>query len=107
MAKKYIVREGFIVALALINQANGQGYERVHVGGEEVVLEDDQAEAHAHKIEFASEKDRAAALASEKAAAIEKRAAAGNPADLVAQLAAALQLAIAGGVQAAAPASST
>ena len=88
MAKKYIVREGFVLFLALIN-AKGEAYERTHQEGEVVELDDDEAAKHAHKLEFASEKDRAAALAAEKTAAI-ATAAASNPVELVQALVTAL-----------------
>lgn len=102
-SKKYIVREGFVVALQLKNASTGQAYERLHVGGEEVVLEDEQAAAHIHKLEFANQKDRDAALAAEREAAIAARAAGGS-ADLVGQLVQALQAANASAAAAPSPA---
>jgi hypothetical protein len=86
--KKYIVREGFVVFLAL-SKPTGEKYERTYTSGEEVVLEDADAALHAHKLEFASDKDRAAALAAEKAAT-QSAAAANDPAVLVQMLVAAL-----------------
>jgi hypothetical protein len=88
MAKKYIVREGFIV-FQEITKSTGEKYERTFTGGEEVSLEEDEAAQHAHKIEFASEKDRANALAAEKAAFVSAHANS-EPAELVQSLVAAL-----------------
>lgn len=67
MAKKYIVREGFIV-FHEIPDGKGGKYERTYTGGEEVTLEDSDAALHVHKLEFANQKDRDAAVAAEKAA---------------------------------------
>jgi hypothetical protein len=100
MAKKYIVREGFIVFLEIVGP-KGDKHERTYTGGEEVSLDDEDAARHAHKLEFATQKDRDAALAAEKAANV--TALAGNdPGALVQSLVAAL--AQAQGVAAAAPA---
>lgn len=88
MAKKYIVREGFIVFLEVVSP-KGEKYERTFSGGEEVSLEDDAAALHAHKIEFAMQKDRDAALAAETAARV-KAAASGDAGTLVQSLVAAL-----------------
>lgn len=88
MAKKYIVREGFIVFLEVVSP-KGDKYERTFSGGEEVSLEDDAAALHAHKIEFAMQKDRDAALAAETAARV-KAAASGDAGTLVQSLVAAL-----------------
>ena len=86
--KKYLVRAGFIVALAL-RKEDGSGYERTYNAGEEVTLDDEQAALHLHKLEFASQKDRDAALAAEKDAMV-ARAAQQSPVDLVAALTKAL-----------------
>ena len=100
--KKYVVRSGFICVIALINVA-GSAYERTYEGGEEVTLDDEQAAAHLHKLEFAAQKDRDAALAAEKEAQI-KAAAAQSPVDLVSQLTAALGQSMTAAGQSAAPA---
>jgi len=87
--RKYIVRDGFVVALTLTNATTKETYERTYNGGEEVSLDDDDAKLHLHKLEFANQKDRDAALAAEK----EAKAAASsdqNPVDLIAQLVAAI-----------------
>jgi hypothetical protein len=103
-SKKYLVREGFVVILALVNATNGSTYEKRYEGGEEVTLDDETAKAHMHKLEFASQKDRDAALAAEqeaKAAA----AASQHPVDLVNMLTSALAQALqASGQAPAAPA---
>lgn len=101
MAKKYIVREGFNVFLA-VTKPNGEQYERTHAGGEEVVLEDNEAALHAHKLEFANQRDRDAAMAAEQAALATQRAQS-NPAELVSALVAALQQAQGAAAQPAAP----
>jgi hypothetical protein len=88
MAKKYIVRDGFIVFLE-VTGPKGDKYERTYTSGEEVTLEDDEAAKHQHKLEFANQKDRDAALAAEKAAA-QTATAATDPAVLVQMLVAAL-----------------
>lgn len=82
--KKYLVRTGYVVVLALIN-ASGATYERRYEGGEEVTLDAEQAAQHEHKLEFASQQDRDAALAAEHAAKI-GHAAAQNPADMMAMM---------------------
>lgn len=87
-AKKYIVRNGFVVVLKLTRD-NGDTYERTYTEGEECTLEDTDAALHAHKLEFANARDRDAAVAAEKTA-LESTRAAQNPADLVAALVAAL-----------------
>lgn len=102
-SKKYIVREGFVVFLEIV-KSTGEKYERTYVGGEEVTLEDADAAQHIHKLEFASEKDRANALAAEKAANVTALSAS-DPAALVQMLVAAL--AQAQGVTAASPAAPT
>ena len=91
MAKKYIVREGFIVFLEVVSP-KGDKYERTFSGGEEVSLEDDAAALHTHKIEFAMQKDRDIALAAETAARV-KAAASGDAGTLVQSQVAALALA--------------
>jgi len=99
-SKKYIVREGFVVVLE-IKRAGGEVQTRTYTGGEEVTLEEDDAKLHAHKLEFANQKDRDAALAAEQQAKVATQAQQ-SPAELVAQLIAALSQAQAGA--AAAPA---
>jgi hypothetical protein len=101
--KKYVVREGFVLVLK-ITKATGETYERDYQGGEEVTLDDADAALHAHKLEFASQKDRDAAAEAEKRAA-QSVAAAANPVELVAALIAALgQAQAAAGIAAPAPA---
>lgn len=87
-SKKYIVRTGFVVHLVLAKQ-DGSTYTRVYEEGEELTLDDADAELHAHKLEYASAKDREAALAAEAQARQNQRAAQ-DPAELVRQLTAAL-----------------
>ena len=87
-SKKYVVRDGFIVFLKVVS-SKGDVSERQYTSGEEVTLDDADAADHAHKLEFASEKDRATALAAEKAANITSMAAS-DPAALVQALVAAL-----------------
>lgn len=88
MAKKYIVRTGFVVHQQL-QRTDGSLYIRTYNEGEELTLDDSDAELHAHKLEYASQKDRDAALAAEKATKV-AQAAAQSPAELVNQLVAAL-----------------
>jgi hypothetical protein len=88
MAKKYIVRDGFVVVLK-INKPDGTSYERTTQGGEEISLEDDDAALHQHKLELASQKERDAALEAERKATV-AAAARQNPVDLVTTLVAAL-----------------
>ena len=102
--KKYIVREGFIVFHEIV-KPTGEKYERTYVGGEEVALEDADAAQHSHKLEFALDKDRVAALAAEKAANVTAMAA-NDPTALVQMLVAALAQAQ-GVTAAAAPAAAT
>jgi len=100
MAKKYIVRDGFVVVLKLVNPKDQSEYERTYNSNEECTLEDDQAAQHLHKLEFANQKDRDAALAAERQAQ-QDATAAQNPVDLVKALVAALvQAQQAAGVQA-------
>ena len=87
--KKYLVREGFVVVQS-IKKSDGTTYDRTYTGGEEISLDEDQAAPHIHKLEFATAKDRDAALAAEKEANV-ARAAANSPAELVTMLVAALQ----------------
>ena len=102
MAKKYIVREGFTVYL-MLNKPDGSGsYERPVQGGEEISLDDADAAVHLHKLEFANQKDRDAALAAEKEAKVAS-AAQQNPAELVAMLTAALSQMMASAPPPAAP----
>lgn len=101
-SKKYIVRTGFVVALAILAK-DGSIKERRYEGGEPLELDDEQASEHLHKLEFASQKDRDAAEAAEKEAAIVK-AAHQSPIDLVGALTKALAQAMASaGGQAPAP----
>lgn len=100
--KKYIVRTGFVVRQTLA-KADGSTYDRDYNEGEELALEDDAAALHLHKLEFAGQKDRDAALAAEAAAKV--TAAAGqDPAALVQMLVAALSQAQAGAAAATAAA---
>lgn len=104
--KKYVVRDGFVV-VQQIPKTEGGFNERRYESGEEVALEDADYALHAHKLEFASQKDRDAALAAEKADAIAKKADM-HPADLIAGLTAALVQAMTNaGVQAPAQAAAT
>lgn len=105
MAKKYIVRDGFVVVQS-IPRPDGTSYDRTYAGGEECTLEDADAALHAHKLEFASQKDRDAALAAEKSARV-AAAAASNPAELLAALTMMLQQAQAAAAPAPATASQT
>ena len=103
-SKKYLVRDGFVVALALFKQ-DGSTYERRYEAGEEVTLDDDQAAAHLHKLEFATQKDRDAALAAEQSAKV-STAAAQSPAEMMAMMTEVFTRALqaAGGVAPQAPA---
>ena len=89
--KKYIVRDGFVVLLE-ITQPNGDVRTREFASGEELQLDDADAARHAHKLEFASLRDREAALAAEQAA-VTRQAAGSDPAALISQLVAALAMA--------------
>lgn len=100
-AKKYLVRQGFVVVLTMTKQ-DGSTYDRIYDSGEEVTLDDEQAALHIHKLEFANQKDRDAALAAEKQAQV-ATAAAGTPSELVASLISALQQAMGGAAAPAAP----
>ena len=93
--KKYIVRDGFVV-VQTITKNDGSAYDRTYTSGEEVTFDDAQAALHAHKLEFASAKDREAALAVEQQAKVAS-AAAGSPVELVTTLVAALQAAMSAG----------
>jgi uncharacterized membrane protein len=96
-SKKFIVREGFVVVLAL-TKPDGSTYERTYEAGEELTLEDDQATLHRHKLEVANQKDRDAALAAEKQADIATKAVS-SPIALINSLVAALsQAQVAAGV---------
>lgn len=97
MAKKYVIRDGFVVVLQ-VRREDGSTSERRYESKEEITLEDEDAELHRHKLEFAGQKDREAALAIEKQASIDA-AAGSNPAELVKQLVAALSQAQAAAVQ--------
>lgn len=83
-SKKYTVRAGFVVAL-LLQKQDGGSYERRYESGEELTLDDDQAEQHLHKLEFATQKDRDAALAAEQSAKV-TTAAAQSPAEMMAMM---------------------
>ena len=88
MAKKYIVRAGFVLWRP-VTSAKGETTERFYDEGETLELDDAEATLHGHKIELADEKDRAAALKAEKLADTATKA--GMPAaDLVAALAQAI-----------------
>lgn len=100
--KKYIVRAGFVVVLK-IHKPDGSFVERTYDGGEEVTLEDADAEMHRHKLEFALQKDRDAALAAEQQALVASKAQQ-SPVELVVALTAALQQSIAAAQPQAAPA---
>ncbi len=87
MPKRYIVRDGYVVTL-VSEDSSGNKHDRTFIGGDAIVLDDDQAKDHLHKLEFADKKDRDAALAAE--AAERAKTAAANPAQLIADLVAAL-----------------
>jgi hypothetical protein len=63
MAKKYKVREGFVVHL---------GERNIHEGGAVLELEDEVAAQHAHKLEIYSAKKEAADKAAAEKAEAEK-----------------------------------
>jgi hypothetical protein len=86
--KKYRIRDGFIVNLT-VTAANGEAYEKKAFGGEVVELEDDVAEQHLHKLEFADKKDRDAAAKAEQDRKLSSMGAS-NPAELIRALVAAL-----------------
>ncbi len=86
--KKYVVRAGFVVPLITV-KPNGEKSTKTFDAGDEVTLDDEQHALHAHKLEFANQKDRDAALAAEQQAATAK-AAQNSPAELVQLLTAAL-----------------
>src|SRR5690242_407763 len=88
MAKKYIVRDGFIVNL-IATASNGEEHEKKAIGGEIIELDDSVADRHLHKLEFADKKDRDAALKAEQERKVASMATA-NPAQLIQQLTAAL-----------------
>lgn len=60
-AKRYIVREGFIY-----RTTDGKGSEKVYSEGDIITLEQEVGDA-AHQLEYAEDKDRAAALKAEEA----------------------------------------
>ncbi len=101
MAKKYIVRDGFVVVLALLND-KGDKITRTYTSGEECTLDDVDAALHQHKLEFANARDRDAATAAEQAALVAQRAQQ-NPADLITALVAAIAQAQAAAAPAPAP----
>jgi len=102
-SKKYLVRDGFVVQIAA-TKSDGSTYTKEYNGGEELVLDDDIAAQHLHKLEFASAKDRDAAIAAEQQAKV-FAAASQSPVELVQQLIAALSMAQqSAGVAPAAPA---
>ncbi|MBS0370198.1 MAG: hypothetical protein JSS57_13455 [Proteobacteria bacterium] len=90
MPKNYTVREGYVVVLATKGN-DDKIYERTFIGGDNVRLDDDQAQLHLHKLEFADAADRKAALDAEAAERAKTQAA--NPAQLIADLVAALSVA--------------
>jgi hypothetical protein len=92
--RNYTIRDGFVVILKL-TKADGSTYERRSESGETVSLTDEQAAQHLHKLEFADQADRDAAIAAEQKAAVMNHAA-GSPVELVQTLVAALQHALGG-----------
>jgi hypothetical protein len=86
--RKYIVRDGFVVPLT-VEKPNGEKFVKMVDAGEEISLDDESAALHAHKLEFAKQSDRDAALAAEKEAAT-AQAAQNSPAELVQLLVGAL-----------------
>ncbi len=70
-SKKYIVRQGFVVPLEAEKPDGGKTV-KTFEGGDELTLDDEQAALHLHKLEFASQKDRDAAVAAEQQAKVEK-----------------------------------
>lgn len=86
--RKFVVRDGFVLHLQF-QRPSGDAYSRTHEAGEQIELTDEQHALHGHKVEFASDKDRAAALAAERAASVAARAAQ-DPAELIRQLTEAL-----------------
>jgi hypothetical protein len=87
-SKKYVVRDGFIVFLKVVS-SKGDVSERQYTSGEELTLDDADAADHIHKLEFANQKDRDAAVAAEKAANVTAMAGS-DPGSLVQALVAAL-----------------
>lgn len=87
MPKNYTVREGYVVILTT-EGADGKKYDRTFIGGDTVKLDDDQAALHLHKLEYADEKDRAAALKAEEVERAKTQAA--DPVRLISDLVAAL-----------------
>lgn len=66
--KRFIVRPGFVVALEIITKGTGGTESRsikTLTEGEEVALTYEEYMVHAHKLEHADPKDRAAALEEE------------------------------------------
>jgi len=106
MAKKYIIRTGFVVELAIVRIEQGKEVKSIrrYEEGEDITLEDADAALHLHKLEFALQKDREAALAAEKAAADAANPVLANQANTVKLLADAIALAM---QAAAAPAPAT
>lgn len=86
--KKFQVRAGFIVYLETL-KSNGEKSQKAYDGGEEVTLDEDQYKAHAHKLEFASAKDRDAQAAAEVEQAAQRLEVSG-PNNMVDVLAAAM-----------------
>jgi hypothetical protein len=104
--KKYVVRDGFVV-VQQTKLPDGKTGERRFESGETVSFDDAEAALHAHKLEFASQKDRDDALEAEKAAHVAKQAGM-QPADLVEALVKALgQAMVASGAMAPPAKSST
>lgn len=92
--KNYVVRDGFVVVQKLMTSDN-KPYERTTAGGEPITLDDDEAAQHAHKLELANPKERAAALAAEQEAKVASHAN-NAPVALVQTLVEALQHALSG-----------
>jgi hypothetical protein len=86
--RKYIVRDGFVVPL-VVEKQNGDKHVKLVDAGEEISLSDEDAALHAHKLQFAKQSDRDAALAAEKEVAT-AQAAQNSPAELVQLLVGAL-----------------
>lgn len=67
--KNFIVREGFVVELETESKGTGgvvSKSRKLLGGGEQVALTYDEYLVHAHKLEYADEKDRQAALEEEE-----------------------------------------
>lgn len=67
--KNFTVREGFIVVLETETKSTGgvvSKSQKILGGGEQIALTYDEYLIHAHKLEYADEKDRKAALEEEE-----------------------------------------